>query len=210
MKKAAFRAACSNLQRKLRAACNILLCRGIPALRSRSQLEEDRGPPSAHPPGSVPPTPQNNWWDRTESSSAVHVPGVHNLLWRKNRQRGGQQAGKGKQCFRQTLQSCLEQQVPEESHKGQCLQSRGTHYPPIRLRVVGLIRAPPSALRTLPPTVSPLHLQHPLERLHHKRWSTRESRDHKYWGHADENTATLGRARLQNGGSPPTQDCPLR
>jgi len=49
VKKAAFRTACSNLQRKLRAASNILLCRGIPALRSRSQPEEDRGPPSAHP-----------------------------------------------------------------------------------------------------------------------------------------------------------------
>ena len=84
---------CSPL-RDSSAACNILLRRGILALRSRSQLEEDRGPPSARPPGNVPPTPHHNWRDKTERSSAVHVPGV---------QRGGQQAGKGNQCFRQTL-----------------------------------------------------------------------------------------------------------
>ena len=71
-------------------------------------------------------------------------------------------------------------------------------------------RSPPTTPLTFSPTVSPLHPQYPLERLHHKRWSASTSRDHQCRGHADENTATLARARLQNGGSPPTQDRPLR
>ena len=192
------------------ATCNILLRRGNPALRSRSQPEEDRGSPPARPPGSVLPTPHYNWRDRTEGSPTVHLPGVHHLLWCKNRQRGGQQTGKGKQCFWQTSQSGLEQQAPEESHKDQCVQSRGTNHPPVWLRVVGHLQTPPTTPGTFSPTVSPLHPQHPLERLHHKRWSASTSRDHQCRGHADENTATLGRARLQNGGSPPTQDRPLR
>ena len=62
------------------ATCNILLRRGNPALRSRSQPEEDRGSPPARPPGSVLPTPHYNWRDRTEGSPTVHLPGVHHLL----------------------------------------------------------------------------------------------------------------------------------
>ena len=58
----------------------ILLRRGNPALRSRSQPEEDRGSPPARPPGSVLPTPHYNWRDRTEGSPTVHLPGVHHLL----------------------------------------------------------------------------------------------------------------------------------
>ena len=45
--------------------------------------------------------------------------------------------GKGNSAFRQTLQSWLEQQALEESHKNQHLQSRGTAYPPVWLRDVG-------------------------------------------------------------------------
>ena len=50
--------------------------------------EEDRGSSSARPQGNVLPTPHHNWRDRTEGSPAVHLPRVHHLLRRKNRQRG--------------------------------------------------------------------------------------------------------------------------
>ena len=101
---------------------------------------------------------------------------------------------------RQTV-PCLEQQALEESHKNQHLQSRGTAYPPVQLRDVGRIQSPPAIPRTFPPTVSPLHPQHPLERLRHKCWSVTASGDHQHKGHAAENAATLGWACLENGGS---------
>ena len=137
---------------------------------------------------------------------------MQNLLRRKNRQRGGQQIGKGKQCFRQTLQSCLEQQALEERHKNQHLQSRGTAYPPVWLWDVGHIYG--------------YHLwllkrfrQRSLRSILNIYWSDYVTNVEVLLqagitsielGHAAENEATLGRARLQNAGSSLTQDRPLQ
>ena len=142
---------------------NFLLCRGCQALQTRDQLEEDWGLPPSWTPRRVLSSLHQHWWNWTESSSPVYLPGVYHHIRCQDQQRSRQQTGQGKQHFWQTLQKNMELQASEEEHKDRCLSSCHTHHHAVWLCVMGNLRPPPMTSWSLPSVLSPHHPQHSLE-----------------------------------------------
>ena len=84
----------------------------------------------------------------------------------------------------------------------------GPYYTPpysTRLRGRGHLAQSYPSLGALPPALSQIHSQQPLEWLHHKCWGPRNVWSAQHRSNAGEPPTSMGCSRLHNGGQPPTK-----